>query len=504
MSPVTGKGLALVAAILFSQPTAAQVDAAGRAEKPWTSNPKVDRTAKTKQPGVDIPAQFALQEQPSSAPNAAWWTIFGDADLTALVQIAMRNNRDLAVAKQRIVEAQIAVRVAGQDRLPQLQLGLGYTQSTRSNNSPAIPQLSEANRPAGFPDLIPRRYGVAEGSAELSYTLDPFGTKRDAIRAAEWDATAQTEDLHDTVQLVATETANHYWVLREAQVRLLVAKRTEQNLVDALALTNMRIGAGLSDESSRLGLEGQLAEKQAAIATLGATVEQEIFSLATLTGQPRTALLYLADFDRELPALLQPVPSGLPSELLQRRPEIRRATAQWQAAIARRRAAEREWFPRFQLTSNGGGQSGELTNLLAAGSLFSNLTPKLTWGVLQFQQTKANIRRQAAREAQELARLEAAILAALRDVDSALSSLHRDRHQLLALQQIVAIRQKEAQFARDRFRAGLTNYLPVLAAERAELAAAEEIAQARGALAKSVVTLQKALGGGWQATPAAQ
>ncbi|MBY0372441.1 MAG: TolC family protein [Bryobacteraceae bacterium] len=453
------------------------------------------------QPSVVIPPEFAHSSGQGQTPPVEWWQHFADPDLTELIRLAFQHNRDVAVARARLVESRAAVRSSARDLWPKMTPGLGFTESTRSNNSPAIPRISEANRPPGIPDLIPRRYGVFETGFDASYEFDLFGAQRDGVQAVRFDAAAQSEQLHDTLVSLAAEVTRNYWTLREAQTRLRLSARSEHNLKESLMLQAMRIEAGLAAESDRLPIEGQLASTRAAAAPLADTADHCLFALAALTGQSRGELRRLGDRPGELPQVPRTLPAGLPSELLQRRPDIRRAFAQLHAATARRHSAEKDWWPKFKLTSAFGGQSGELANLLSGGSFFSNLAPRMTWGALQFQQTKANISRQKAQEQQQLAVLEAAILTALREVDAALSSLAHERQRLFELENALAIERRRTAAATELYSAGLAHYLGVLEAERRETAATDHIVQSRAALARDLISLYKALGGGWQSAP---
>ncbi len=454
-------------------------------------------------PAVALPSSFAHAGADERTPPDEWWAQFEDPVLSGLIRQAFRHNRDVAAARARLVESRASIRSSQQDLLPAVTPRFGFTESTRSNNSPAIPRLSEANRPPGLPDLIPRRYGVFEAGFDASYELDLFGAQRSRVRAGRLDAAAQAEELHDTLLSLAAEVTRNYWSLRECQARLQLSGSRERSLNESLQLLAMRIGAGLASESERFPIESELASARAAVPPLAASLDQNVYALAALTGESRAELERLAADTRELPAAPRAIPAGLPSDLLQRRPDIRRATAQLHAATARRRTAETDWWPKFSLTSSVGGQSGEVANLLSAGSFFLNIAPRVSWGALQFQQTKANIGRQVAREQQQLALLEGAILGALRDVDTALSSVTHERKRLRDLEESLAIERRRTATAQALHRAGLTHYLGVLEAERRQIAASDQIVQSRGALARNLVSLYKALGGGWQSAQGA-
>lgn len=452
-------------------------------------------------PSLALPSSFTGQPPLAAPVPAEWWLQFSDPILTNLVHLAFAHNRDLSLGRARLLESRAGVRLSEQELFPRFSSSFGFTDSTRSNNSPAIPRIDTANPPPGFAgglgDLIPRRYGLFESGFDASYEFDLFGLQRSNLQAARLDRDAQAESLRDTFVSLTAEIVRAYTNLREAQSRLQFSQQTIASLKTSVALLSHRIDAGLASEADHLSLQAQLAAASAAASPLSATVDQSLFALSALTGQPRDQLLVLAQQPQSLPPAPHQVAPGLPSELLLRRPDIRRATAQLQAATARRVSAEKEWFPRIRLTSTLGTQSGELTNLLSSGSLLANLGPRFTWGALQFRQTRATIDRQKAIEQQQLAALESTVLNALRDVDTALSQITRQREHLQHLEQSLTLEQRRVALAESRFTAGLTNYLPVLDAQRQAITTADQITQSRAALLRAFIALHKALGGGW-------
>jgi outer membrane protein, multidrug efflux system len=198
-----------------------------------------------------------------------------------------------------------------------------------------------------------------------------------------------------------------------------------------------------------------------------------------------------------LPALPAQIPGGLPADLLKRRPDIRKASAQLEAATARRQSAQSDWFPKLKLTASNGGQSGELTNLLSGSSIISNFAPKLSWGALNYKQTRANIRQKEAREAQQLAALEKNIAMAFRDVETALVNYSHEAERQRSLAALTQAQQEVEYLQQQRYKAGLDPLLPSLEAERNVLSAQESELQSHAKRCRQLATLYKALGGGW-------
>jgi outer membrane protein, multidrug efflux system len=415
-----------------------------------------------------------------------------DPTLDQLIASARTHNRDLAAARARLLDSRGGKRAASLDMQPRLTPSFGYTETTRSNNSPAIPRI-EGSGPIA--DLIPRRYGLFQSSFDVSYELDLFGAQRAGVDAAQLDAVAQSEELADTLVSLTADIARHYANIRELNSRLRIARQRLDSFADSRRLLTARQSAGLSTAEDLLQLESQLASATASLPPLEASRDEAIHALALLTGKSAAELTRLIGSGEDLSPFTQPVPADIPSEVLRERPDVRKAAAQWRAATARRRSAERDWFPRFKLTSSFGGQSGDLANVLSLGSFFSNIAPQITWGGLQIQQTRNNIARQKAREQQYFAAYEQSIFRALRDVDTALATISRERERLAILEQSLTTEQRRTALARERYRAGLRDYTAVLELERAELSLSDQITQSRATLARAVITLQKALGG---------
>lgn len=425
-----------------------------------------------------------------------WWTGFEDAQLTSLIESAQRANPDLAIAQARLLQARGTTQSTRAGLLPSATPSLTFTNSQRSNNSPAIPRFES---PIGGPgaDLIPRRYSLFDTAFDVSYELDFYGGARKSYSATQADQRAQEEDLNDTRLSLTAEVARDYFDLREAQARRALTTRNLASYEESLLLTRLRGKAGLTNEQEELRLVSQIASARANLPQLEAKIEQAMLAIALLTGGNAQQLSAELGDAQALPALPRQIPGALPSELLKRRPDIRKAYAQLDAATARRQSADTDWFPKLKLTTSAGGQSGDFTNLLSASSLISSFAPKLSWGALNYKQTRANIQQKEAKEAEQVATIEKMLAMAFKDVETALSAYHREQDRLRQLEAVTAAQGRLTQVNRQRFEAGLETYIPVLDAQRNELSALDAEVQSQANLRRNLVTLYKALGGGW-------
>lgn len=456
--------------------------------------------AKTKpapKPRVIVPENFSRPLDSTVGLNR-WWQQFEDKYLETLIERAHANNRDLALSQSRLLEARSTTQSTRAGLFPSASTSLGFTNSQRSNNSPAIPRFDTPPGATGSgADLIPRRYSLFDTAFDVSYEFDFYGANRKSYAATKSDQQAQQEDLNDTRISLTAELARDYFDLREAQARLDLARRNLANYEQSLELIRLRRRAGLSNELDEIRLQAQIASALASLPNLEGRIEQSIAAIGLITGDSSEKLNGELGNLVPLPSVPKQIPGGLPAELLQRRPDVRKAYAQLDAAASRRQSAQTDWFPKLKLTTSTGGQSGDFTNLLSTGSIISTFAPKLSWGAFNFKQTRANIAQKQAREDQQLATLEKAILTAFKDVETALSNYYREQDRLTHLQAATAAQLQLAQVNRMRHDAGLDTLIPVLEAERSEINALDAELQSQANIRRNLVTLFKALGGGW-------
>jgi NodT family efflux transporter outer membrane factor (OMF) lipoprotein len=222
-----------------------------------------------------------------------------------------------------------------------------------------------------------------------------------------------------------------------------------------------------------------------------------VFRLGVLLGRNVTELASELETMKPLPPLPPKIPVALPSELLSRRPDLRRAEREVAAATARVGVARADLFPRFSITGNFGRRSEEASDLASGMSQFWSLVPGVRWPILSGGRIRANLRVQSARQEEAVLQYEKAVLTAVEDVENALAAQTREQRRLDSLRASVAAQRRAFDLATDRYTSGLENFLSVLDAQRALYAAEDAVAQSETNAVVSLIAVYKALGGGW-------
>lgn len=452
-------------------------------------------------PSVEVPEHFhrtLAAGEPGGAQLANWWTNFGDPQLSRLVESAVTRNLDIATAAARIREARALEGAASAGSSPRLDARASATRQRISKN--AIPVPPGAGGGLGTPGtfgLPGEEFSTFRFGFDAAWEIDLFGRNKRVAEAAAARVDAAGWSLRDAQTLVAAEVASAYLRLRTLQARSAAAEAELARQQRLQRLVEARVRGGLVNGQQ---LEQQRADLQtaaAAIPAIQAEAEQQVHALATLTDSPVAALS--AELARPADLAAAPVvPAGIPSELLRRRPDIRRAERQLAAATADVGVAVADLYPRFSLTAGPALVSTALTSLLQWGSRSYTAGSALDWPLFDGGRRRASIDVADARREQALLAYRAAILQALQDVEDALSRIEGDRRRLGSLERSLAAAQGAEDIARTRQRGGLITLAEVLQAQERRLALRQRIVEARGALAQDTVALFKALGGGWQ------
>ncbi|MGJ5816454.1 efflux transporter outer membrane subunit [Paludibaculum fermentans] len=451
---------------------------------------------KYRAPVVKTPEAFSqAQGQKPAADVAAladWWRTFQDQKLSSLVERAISSNLDVKVAKARLLEARATFRnTQASKRLPAGNANFNYSRSRTSSDNPQIPKF-------GGGTLIPTTYSSYQSYLDASYELDLFGGVRHQIEAASADAQSYEDSLRNTLVSAVAEVSRDYLQLRQYQEQLAVARRTEATRKDTLRITEVRYKAGLVTDLDVANAAASLAQTQASVPTLEANASQMVHAISVLLGENPAALAAELNEASGIPASPSGIPVGLPSDLLRRRPDIRQAERSLAAATARVGVQVASLFPSISLTAQYGGQTGDALHLANAAARFYTLGPQIKWGLLNYPATKANIRTYEARRDQQYLTYQKTVLTAFQDVENALASHRADQQRLAALEQQVSQLQKAAALAMNRYTHGLTNFLDVLDAQRSLNTAEDSVVQSRAAVNIDIVSVYKALGGGWE------
>ena len=434
-------------------------------------------------PKTEDSASFRMAEGSPDIPSLAnlpWWDLLRDEQLQALIKIALAENRDLRQAAATVEEFQARAFIARSDYFPGL---------TASGNAPSFGRKTVFVFP-GFAN--PFNYYL---QGNLAWEIDIWGRVRRSNEAARADLLSKEENRRAvTIQLVSA-VGEAYFNLLQFDAQLNIAKRTVNSWEESVRISQARLKQGFSSRLDLDQFEAERAHAAARTAELERQMVQAENQLSVLLGRKPFAMTR----GRSLYEQVMPpdVPAGLPSELLQRRPDILVAEQQLAAATARIGAAKADRFPKITLTGLLGSASPQLSTFFSdpafygvAGAGF--ITPLLNGQVLGFQQDAAE-----AQAKQTLAQYEQSILIAFREVEDTLIAVRTARTQNDAQQQQVTALQSALKLAELRYKGGLANYLDVLVSRRNLFEAELAMTGSRRLHLVSVVQLYKALGGGW-------
>jgi NodT family efflux transporter outer membrane factor (OMF) lipoprotein len=447
-------------------------------------------------PKTQMPAQWGEQSRGEATPVAVditrWWTVFSDPVLDSLIQRAVAKNKDLIIAEARIREARAQRGVVAADGYPSIDSSAVYSRSRSSEN--ASPSSSGRGGSGGSPtegsDLF--QFGF-----DAAWEIDIFGRVRRAVEAANADIQFFEEDRRDILVTLLSEVARNYLEVRGSQLRLHIARENIKGQQQTVQLTRDRFAAGLSSELDVARAGAQLASTEAQVPALESVERQAIHQLGVLLGLEPTVLLDELLKEAPIPTTPPEAPTGLPSDLLRRRPDVRRAERQLAGATARIGVATADLFPRFSLTGAVGQQSISFSDLALSGSTFWSIGPTLRWPVFNAGRIRANIKVQDARQEQALAAYEKAVLTSLRDVENALVAHSKEQVSRRSLAAAVDANQRAYEIANELYSKGLVDFLNVLDAQRSLYVSQELLALSDQRIATNLVALFKALGGGW-------
>jgi NodT family efflux transporter outer membrane factor (OMF) lipoprotein len=294
------------------------------------------------------------------------------------------------------------------------------------------------------------------------------------------------------------DVAKSYIDLRGFQRRLAVAEDNLRAQQETLSITKVRFDAGLASDLEVAQAEGQVSATAAQIPILASGLKQALYRLDVLLGvQPGTISAEVAK-EAPIPALPPQAKVGLPTELLRRRPDIRRAERQLAAATALVGAATADLYPRFSLIGAFGLQSVSAADWFGGPSRFWSIGPTITWPVFDAGRIRASIEIRNAQQEQALRLYEKSVLTALEDVENALVNYGNEQKRYRSLIAAVAANRRAVQMANELYRQGLVPFLNVLDAQRSLYAAESDLSQSEATMASNLVALYKALGGGWE------
>jgi len=427
----------------------------------------------------DLSGNSQLQAQAPSYADLPWWQVFQDPQLQQLIRTALQQNYDLQLATERINAARAELAITRSSLFPQVEGNANFAGGKAYN-----PQAT---------------YNFLTLTADAAFQLDLFGKLRRATEAARAQLLA-TEDAQRTVILtLVSDVASDYFTLLELDLQLQITHDTVATQQDSVKLTNFRLANGVATKLDVLQAQQVLDTANATIPDLERLIGQEEDAISILLGD------YPQAVPRGRPLAEQPlppeVPPGLPSSLIERRPDIRQAEENLIAANAEIGVAKAQFFPQISLTGSGGGafgRSSDFTSLMSSQLGIWSYGAQLSQPIFTGGALRGNLHLAESQHQQALIAYRQTIQEAFGDVSDALIGYEKLHEVRVRQEATVADLQESVRLSILRYTGGTTTYLEVLDGQRSLFDSELTLAQARGSEYQSLVQLYKALGGGWQ------
>ncbi len=442
-------------------------------------------------PALDIPVTYHVDSEQASAiepgesiANLAWWQVFEDAQLQSLIRSALVENKDISVALSRVAQASFQLTSTRANQYPFFDISAGATRGRQSQLLVPGASIEESFLVMG----------------NLSFELDLWRKLSRSTESARASLLASEAVQRHVALSIVANVASAYLLLLDLDERLLIARRTVESRQGSLAIIQARFDRGVRPELDVNQAQIELAVAEVAVATFQRQIAQTENALAILLGRNPGAIKRGSSLKEQ--QLLPEIPIGLPSELLQRRPDVVAAEQTLHAETALIGVAEALRYPSLSLTGSYGALSDDLSDLNdsdaeswgVAGSLFA---PIFNWG-----QLKAQSEAQRARAEQALHTYEATLQQAFREVADALVAVHTYRQEYQAYRRQVSAARNAERLSQARYDAGVVDYLEIQEVSRSLFNAELNESQSYQSVMNALVELYQTLGGGWIPEPA--
>jgi multidrug efflux system outer membrane protein len=433
---------------------------------------------------------WKLAQPAESQPRGEWWKAFNDARLDSLIGQATASNQNLSVAAARVKEARAIAGIAEADRIPQVGVGIG---AQRAQSAPLEAGVTPGSR------ISPVTSYKANLSA--SYEVDLFGRVSSSVAAARGDAGAVEATYRSVLLSLQADVAQTYFRLRSLDAELATVNQTVRLREESVRVTGRRFELGDIGEFDLSRAKTELSTARAEAIGLQRRRATSEHALAVLLGQPASSFGAASD-PLEASANLPLIPAGLPSSLLERRPDIASAQRTMEAANARIGVARSAMFPALSIGANGGGVAGTFADVFKWSSRSWLLGAALSMPLIDGGRNRSNVVRSEASLEEAVGSYRQSVLVAFAEVEDNLAGLRVLAGQGAEIDQALTSARRSADLAQKLYDAGRSSYLELLDAQR-NLAAVERTAvQLRGDRAVTTVALIRALGGGWDAPQA--
>jgi len=455
-------------------------------------------------PSAPVPAPDAWKTQPpwqqaapkDAIPKGAWWQVFQDPALDAYEQQLLQANQSLIAARDRLDQARSLARVATADMFPQLSVDPSAIRERGSGNRPLNGEAPTIVNGVVQP-VAPYTQNVYTIPFSVSYEADLFGRVRRNVEAANASLQSTAADLENVRLVLTAELAADYFSLRELDAEFQVVQESVGYQRKGLDLVNSRHSGGIASGLEVAQQAALLDSTLSQLALVQQSRAQYEHAIAVLLGQAASTVTVPVVPLRATPP---PVPLGLPSDMLERRPDVSTAERTMAYQNAQVGIARSAFYPHITLSGSGGWQSTDITSLLNAPSLFWSLGADALEPILQGGRNRANLEAARAAYDQSVANYRQAVLTAFQQVEDGISNLSTLSQALATQGAAVEDARRELTIANNRYIGGVTSYLDVITAQTTLLTSERLETQLLGQQMVSSVYLVKALGGGWDAS----
>jgi outer membrane protein, multidrug efflux system len=444
-------------------------------------------------PSVPVPQSFyAPQALPtaesSSLADLKWWQVFRDEELQRLIRTALDQNYDVRVAVGRVEAVQANLGITRSDQFPQASASSDVNLTRLSRNG-AFPL------PATFVPSQNRNWGQAQLNL-LSFEVDLWGRLRRATEAARANLLSEEENRKAVLTTLVGNVAAEYFTLREFDAQLEIARQAFATRQESLNLTLSRRNYGIATELDVKQAEQLVGTADVTISNLQQQIELSENQISLLLGENPSGIVRKGVFDENM--LPPEIPPGLPSALLERRPDVRAAEQNLIAASADIGVAKAAFFPQLSLSGLLGGQSPQLSSLFSGPNSAWSFVPQLSQPIFTAGRLRSTVRLAEAQRDIALAQYQKAIQTAFTEVSTALIAHQRVQETRVKQERLVAVLEERKRLAYTRYQGGVDTQLNALDSDRDLLQAKLDLRQIKLNELLSVVQLYKALGGGWQ------
>ena len=412
-----------------------------------------------------------------------WWKYFQDTRLDSLIALAVDRNYSVAMAINRIAAARANLWAERGNFFPSIGLNAGWTRQETSGNTSTLPQSTDH---------------YYDAALSMSWEIDVFGSIRKRVKAQKENFAASKEEYAAVMVSLASEVASAYINLRELQQELEVVNKNVASQEEVLKITEVRYNTGLVAKLDVAQAKSVLYSTKASIPQLEAGINQYITTLAVLLGMYPQEIRPVLETTGTLPDYMEPIGVGMPVDLLLRRPDVRSAERSVNAQAALLGASKSDWLPKIFLKGSFGYAARDLNDLVKSKSMTYEIAPSLSWTIFSGGQLVNATRLAKAQLDESINQFNQTVLTAVQETDNAMNSYRNSIKQIVALREVRNQGVETLKLSLELYKQGLSPFQNVLDAQRSLLSYENQLVQAQGSSLLQLISLYKALGGGWR------